>query len=50
MITYVFENKEQKLTLHIWSNVSGDIPQGYIAGLLLFNIFIDDIFLFIEKT
>ena len=33
-----------------WSEIYRDIPQGLILGLLLFNIFINDIFFFVEKS
>ena len=53
MVTYVFGHKDKKMAFHIasaWANVNRGIPQRFILRPLLFNKFINDIFLFIEKS
>ena len=52
MITYVFGNKGQKLSLHVVTGLMllrVFFPRD-ILGLLLLNIFANGIFLFIEKS
>ena len=49
MVTYVFDKKMKKLAFHIMAELML-LPQGFIPGPILFNKFINDIFLFIQKS
>ena len=52
MFTYVFGHKGKKTgsSYSDWANVTRGIPKRSILGSLLFNNFLNDVFLFIKKS